>query len=39
MKPWTTALLCLSVVLGVFLRVQNLPLLKGQYFLGTDAYR
>ena len=39
MRIWTTALLCLSVVLGIVLRVQNLPLLDEQYFLGTDAYR
>ncbi|MCZ6676156.1 MAG: hypothetical protein O7E52_02785 [Candidatus Poribacteria bacterium] len=36
---WTFAILCFAVGLGIFLRLQSLPLLEGRYFLGTDAYR
>lgn len=35
----TIIILTFSIVFGVLLRLQNLPLLEGKYLLGPDSYR
>ena len=39
MRLWIPTILCLSIGLGISLRIQNYSVLEGRYFLGTDAYR
>ena len=39
MRTWSLGILCLSLVLGILIRIQSLPSLQDRYRLGTDAYR
>jgi len=38
-RAWSLGILCLSLVLGILIRIQSLPSLQDRYLLGTDAYR